>query len=171
MTQKEKIRIRGLAQKHVALEGKFCEKCGADGTTERGRLERHHYDYSKPLDVIILCSMCHMAEEGKAPLEPRQCEICGKEYFHHKESVKTCGSEYCRKESRSRSRKLVWATKRETKPPKPANAICPICGKPFYAPYPRKKTCGDPACTKELKRRSSNARHTREMSTQKAVTA
>lgn len=33
----------------------FCEKCG---TTEV-KLERHHPDYSKPLEVVTLCRLCH----------------------------------------------------------------------------------------------------------------
>jgi hypothetical protein len=34
-----------------------CEKCGA---TER--LEAHHSDYEKPLDVVHLCRQCHERE-------------------------------------------------------------------------------------------------------------
>jgi hypothetical protein len=162
LTQKDKIIIRGKAQKRVSLSGKVCCVCGADGTTERGQLERHHdnYDKNNPAAVVILCQMCHFEAHGKKPQEARPCVICGKLFINHKFSVKTCGSEHCQEVARSRSRSLVWAIKREI--PKPHNAVCPICGKSFYRPYPQRKTCGDPGCTRELKRRSSKVRHERE---------
>lgn len=36
-----------------------CEKCGAI------KVEAHHYDYSKPLDVVWLCRKHHLEAHGK----------------------------------------------------------------------------------------------------------
>lgn len=49
-----------------------CSGCGC--TSEERRIEAHHYDYSKPLDVIWVCTPCHRQldarrriHEGKSP--------------------------------------------------------------------------------------------------------
>jgi len=64
----EKVRAYGIL--HYSLRtGKIqkpykCQRCGTipkpriDG---RSRLQAHHHDYSKPLDVKWLCSLCHAA--------------------------------------------------------------------------------------------------------------
>lgn len=39
------------------IKPKFCSGCGCPDTEHR--IEAHHYDYSKPLDVIWLCTPCH----------------------------------------------------------------------------------------------------------------
>jgi hypothetical protein len=50
---KEKIHARALAKIHIPL-GSNCVFCG---TTKR--LLRHHWDYSKPLEIITVCRSCH----------------------------------------------------------------------------------------------------------------
>ena len=37
-----------------------CADCSTDG-----RLHGHHHDYSKPLDVVFLCVICHGAEHKR----------------------------------------------------------------------------------------------------------
>jgi hypothetical protein len=32
---------------------------------ENGKKHRHHYDYKKPFDVILLCDQCHMTEHKR----------------------------------------------------------------------------------------------------------
>ena len=62
-TAAEKNRARYLAYKLVPI-GERCEDCGATG-----RLDRHHEDYAKPLEIQTLCRSCHkkrhLADIGK----------------------------------------------------------------------------------------------------------
>ena len=41
----------------------FCQECMAD--TPKEKLHGHHDDYSKPFDVIWLCSWCHAKKHRK----------------------------------------------------------------------------------------------------------
>jgi hypothetical protein len=50
---KEKFFAQGMARSKVPLAS-GCQMCGA---TER--LERHHSDYDKPLEIMTLCHRCH----------------------------------------------------------------------------------------------------------------
>ena len=51
---RKKDNIRKLATHSISLKNKLCLKCGINKD-----LQRHHPDYSKPLEVIILCRKCH----------------------------------------------------------------------------------------------------------------
>jgi hypothetical protein len=69
--EKKRISAKAYAERHpdrkkaqvmakkIPLKS-YCEKCGSHG--EKGRLERHHRDYTKPLEVITLCKCCHLEE-------------------------------------------------------------------------------------------------------------
>ena len=48
-----------IAQKRIPL-AKICTKCGS--TT---KVERHHPDYNKKLEVIMLCRSCHREFHGR----------------------------------------------------------------------------------------------------------
>ena len=41
-------------------KSEFCTKCGT-----KGRVEGHHADYSKPLEVVWLCKSCHMKQHPR----------------------------------------------------------------------------------------------------------
>lgn len=46
-----KEKARGIAQR---LKYEPCESCGTED-----KIERHHSDYTKPLQVVYLCRVCH----------------------------------------------------------------------------------------------------------------
>lgn len=52
---------RALWHRHIARP-ETCEQCGA--RPEYDRLQGHHDDYTKPLDVRWLCRSCHGRHHG-----------------------------------------------------------------------------------------------------------
>ena len=50
---------------------KRCERCGDEPPPHR--LHAHHPDYSKPLDVVWLCSQCHGLEHARLRAARAQC--------------------------------------------------------------------------------------------------
>ena len=72
-TQKNAYRVVDAALKSGDLiRPSFCSACGCSDAEHR--IEAHHYDYSKPLDVIWLCTPCHArvdalrrVHDGKRP--------------------------------------------------------------------------------------------------------
>ena len=67
LMQREKQSARDKVQKalqsHRLLKPSICSMCRQQST----RIEGHHSDYSKPLDVSWLCPPCH------AQIHPHQC--------------------------------------------------------------------------------------------------
>lgn len=51
----ERIKARNMARSHIKIpKGQLCEECNKNLAKER-----HHEDYSKPLEVILVCGKCH----------------------------------------------------------------------------------------------------------------
>jgi len=53
-----KFKAREKARNNIPLGG-LCENCNINKADQR-----HHPDYSKPLEVILLCKKCHTAIHG-----------------------------------------------------------------------------------------------------------
>lgn len=102
MTAKKKAAIWKAAQRAVQGVTK-CERCGAVSKV----LQRHHPDYSKPTEVIVLCPRCHAAAHKKPPYQST-CVVCGKPFVaaSHRHRAKLCSpecqSEYFRRLAKAR---------------------------------------------------------------------
>ena len=46
-------------RRNKLVKAKACQRCGAEG-----RVEAHHADYAKPLEVEWLCLRCHVEEHS-----------------------------------------------------------------------------------------------------------
>lgn len=76
-----------------------CESCGAL------HAEKHHVDYSQPLNVRWLCRPCHLKEH--APATPPPCSVCrGPRDRPGQQFCKACHAAYMRK-FRMKQRALV----------------------------------------------------------------
>jgi len=53
-----RARAHWMADRHVPIKG-LCHDCGLVDAEER-----HHEDYSKPLEVDLLCKACHCKRHG-----------------------------------------------------------------------------------------------------------
>lgn len=71
--------LRHAVQSGAVQKPSTCEVCG--GEVESRRLHGHHEDYSKPLDVEWLCTLCHGARHrlDNEDLQKRRAELKGRE--------------------------------------------------------------------------------------------
>jgi len=89
------------AYQHIPL-GDKCELCGSTDW-----LERHHMDYSKPLEIKTLCRSCHAKQRAKLSDNCCTCPDC-------------------------RSTHTVRLGSRTTKQGKKQTRVCRDCGRGFY---------------------------------------
>jgi formate-dependent nitrite reductase cytochrome c552 subunit len=83
MSNEEKsVRRRaGLILRNAVNAGRVvkptsCSRCPGPGVRLTGHnLQAHHHDYSKPLDIVWLCSACHTAEHAKLSAEERGLQM------------------------------------------------------------------------------------------------
>lgn len=62
---RHKVRAKIIAERYTQLKS-HCEKCGSNE-----KLERHHTDYGKPLEVLTLCKNCHEAMPEAIYTQPK----------------------------------------------------------------------------------------------------
>lgn len=67
-TEYPERRAAQIALGNAIRDGKIVKpnNCSVCGTEAEIRLEGHHYDYTKPLDVIWCCTKCHSAIHRQA---------------------------------------------------------------------------------------------------------
>lgn len=84
---------RKKAQKHIPAL--VCQECGA---TEN--LERHHHDYSKALDVQVLCPPCHVKADQRdgtrRSMREYRCRHCNTVFLPNQHHAKACSPECVR---------------------------------------------------------------------------
>ena len=63
----EEQRLKDIARSYAGVylrRGKIArEPCVVCGGTEK--MEMHHADYTRPLDVVWMCRVCHVAHHGR----------------------------------------------------------------------------------------------------------
>jgi len=63
--QKARLEVRKAVMNGILIRPKRCPKC----LSSKDRIQAHHHDYSKPLEIEWLCSRCH-GKEHRLPKEP-----------------------------------------------------------------------------------------------------
>ena len=59
ITDLVKMKAQNTANCRIKIEDKLCEDCNDKAQ------ERHHEDYDKPLEVVLLCKKCHNKRHTK----------------------------------------------------------------------------------------------------------
>lgn len=123
--------IRKQAQRAIPLNGEKCSNCGSLTS-----LTRHHQDYSKPLDVVIMCRSCHSKHHGKeSSLKPKKCQICGSAFTPARsDRAMICSNPECLKAIGKLSASKRWENRDST-------ATCQNCGLTFAKKRARQTAC------------------------------
>lgn len=92
-SEKQKARlIANEAQRRGLLVKQPCEKCGTQ------RTQKHHDDYSKPLEIRWLCWHCHASEHGGTyhigKFGKGNCARCSEPKVRHRAYCKQHWKEY-----------------------------------------------------------------------------
>jgi|SRR3990167_8606992 len=124
---------RRAAQRAISVV--VCFRCGA-----KQRLQRHHEDLAKPLEVIVLCQKCHVSAHmktgtwgGRIRL-PRLCPICKTWFLPNHSTNKTCASKNCLRELGRKAAARLWKGQSKERE-------CVVCHKKFQYQRAREKTC------------------------------
>lgn len=56
-----RFRVTNAIRRGKMVRGTKCESCGI----QEGKMEAHHEDYSKPLEVKWMCFVCHRKKHNK----------------------------------------------------------------------------------------------------------
>lgn len=121
-----------------------CERCGSTA-----RVQRHHDDISKPLEIRMLCWVCHMEWHHPPSVVLANCQVCGREFQPTRSQHSRICSDLCRVEMGRLSAEKRWADKPRTKE-------CAVCGVTFAFKRPRERTCSQ-HCGNVLAWRSRSA--------------
>ena len=124
---------RKQAQRAIPT-GESCQRCGE----KTKRLERHHADYEKPLDVEILCPVCHAKADQEIGLrrkrQPKACKICQTMFWpNHSKNHTTCSAS-CLSFLGKQNAEKRWKGHSQKK-------SCLNCGTEFTPPRSRAVTC------------------------------
>ena len=75
--------LNRAVQEGVLIRPSTCTRCGV-----RGTIQGHHPDYSRPLDVIWLCTKCHGDEDSGRPIEYTDIRVTALRSLWSKNGVK-----------------------------------------------------------------------------------
>lgn len=155
----------GYAIRKGTLIKRPCEVCGSTS-----RVEAHHDDYNRPLEVRWLCKKCHEKWHIRNnPIKASNeigCKRCGKKFVPNTKHYLYCSDE-CRRESILECNRGVasrWE-KRKVEDDKNKRAsisrTCKNCGKTFYSDKPMTIKYCSRDCSKKARKEQKKQEYQR----------